>query len=177
MAVIEQRVVNERPKIGPRGGGGGGAARPEPEAEAAAGAPAKSKKKLVVILGVVVAIVAAAAYYFLVMSKADAAAEPAAPEPGAVHKVEAMSINLADGRYLRIAVGLQLTLDGAAGHGGEFDDSKARNAIIDLFSGLPVAEVAPGEAREALRKELATTLEESYHGGVMDVYLIDFVTQ
>lgn len=174
MAVIEQRVVNERPKIGPRGGGG--AARPEPEAEVEA-TPKKSKKKLLLILGVVVVLAAAAAYYFLVMSKADAAAEPAAPEPGAVHKVEAMSINLADGRYLRIAVGLQLTLDGAAGHGGEFDDSKARNAIIDLFSGRPVAEVAPGEAREALRQELATTLEESYHGGVMDVYLIDFVTQ
>lgn len=174
MAVIEQRVVNERPKIGPRGGAG--AARPEPEAEAAA-TPKKSKKKLMLILGVVVVLVAAAAYYFLVLSKADAAAEPVEPEPGAVHKVEAMSINLADGRYLRIAVGLQLTLDGAAGHGGEFDDSKARNAIIDLYSGRPVAEVAPGEAREALRQELAATLEESYHGGVMDVYLIDFVTQ
>lgn len=174
MAVIEQRVVNERPKIGPRGGGG--AARPEPEAEAVA-PPKKSKKKLVVILGVVVVLVAAAAYYFLVLSKADAAAEPVEPEPGLVHKVEAMSINLADGRYLRIAVGLQLTADGAAGHGGEFDDSKARNAIIDLYSGRPVAEVAPGEAREALRQELAATLEESYHGGVMDVYLIDFVTQ
>jgi flagellar FliL protein len=175
MAVIEQRVVNERPKIGPRGGGG--AARPEPEAEVEA-TPKKSKKKLLLILGVVVVLAAAAAYYFLVMAKGSAAAEPAAPEPGAVHKVEAMSINLADGRYLRIAVGLQLTLDGGTdGHGGEFDDSKARNAIIDLFSGRPVAEVAPGEAREALRQELATTLEESYHGGVMDVYLIDFVTQ
>lgn len=175
MAVIEQRVVNERPKIAPRGGAG--AARPEPEAAAATEAPKKSKKKLLLIVGVVVVLAAAAAYYFLVMSKADATAEPPAPEPGAVHKVEAMSINLADGRYLRIAVGLQLTA-GDGGHGGgEFDDSKARNAIIDQFTGLTVAEVSPIEAREALREQLATTLDESYHGEVMDVFLTDFVFQ
>lgn len=176
MAVIEQRVVNERPKIAPRGGGG--AARPEPESSAAAtAAPKKSKKKLFLIVGVVIVLAAAAAYYFLVMSKADAAAEHPAPEPGAVHKVEAMSINLADGRYLRIAVGLQLTA-GDAGHGGgEFDDSKARNAIIDQFTGLTIAEVSPIEAREALRVQLATTLDESYHGEVMDVFLTDFVFQ
>lgn len=173
MAVIEQRVVNERPKIAPRGGAG--AARPEPEA-APAEAPKKSKKKLLLIVGVVVVLAAAAAYYFLVMGKSDAAAEPPAPEPGAVHKVEAMSINLADGRYLRIAVGLQLTAGGDHG-GGEFDDSKARNAIIDQFTGLTIAEVSPIEAREALREQLATTLEESYHGEVMDVFLTDFVFQ
>lgn len=167
---IEQRVMNapQRPGGAPSGGG----IKPKAEASAPEEAPKKSKKKLLVVVGVLVVVLAAAAYYFLVMSKGgEAAAEPA-HEPGEVFTVEAMSINLAGGHYLRLGLGLQLT---AEAH--ELDAAKARDAAIVLFSGKTVDEVSDPASREALKGELAHQLEELYEGEVMDVYLTDFVTQ
>ena len=86
-----------------------------------------------------------------------------------------MSINLADGHYLRLGLGLQLTLE--AGAHGPVDAAPARDAAIALFSGRTVAEIADPTTREALKAELTETLKTAYHGEVMAVYLTDYVTQ
>ena len=74
--------------------------------------------------------------------------------------------------YLRIAVGLQMV---AGAH--EADTSKAADATIAVFSGLPMSEVNDPKHRELLRKELVKELEERYEGDVMGVYFTELVTQ
>lgn len=165
---IEQRIVNApaRPTSAPAGGIGSKKVAPEPVAEEAP----KSRKKLVVIVAAVLVAVGAAAYVFL-FSGGEPEGE-AAPVPGEVLTVEAMSLNLADGRYLRLGLGLQLTEEVH-----EIDSAKARDAAIALFSGRTVAEIADPATRDALKVELAHTLHEAYEGEVIDVYLTEYVTQ
>lgn len=166
---IEQRVMNAPQRPGAAQAGGG--IKPKADAAAPEAEPKKSKKKLFVVVGIVVVALAAAAYYFLVMGKEGEAAEPA-PEPGEVFTVEAMSINLADGHYLRLGFGLQLTLEAH-----ELDAAKARDAAIALYSGKSVAEITDPPTRDTLKTEFAEILEGLYEGEVMDVYLTDYVTQ
>lgn len=170
MAVVEQRIVGQgRQKIG--AGRPAAAPAPEPAPE-----PAKGGKKLTVVLAVVVAVLVAAgvAGYFLVVKPgmAQGAAE-APPEPGVIVQIESMNINLADGHYLRLGLGLQLTADA----GSEFDATFAKDAMISLLSGRAVADLTTGEGRELAREALAEALEVAYEGHVMGVYFTDFVTQ
>lgn len=172
---IEQRVIGGGQKIGGAKGGAIGAKKdaPAPEPEPVK----KSKKKLFIglIAGVLV-LGGAAAYFFLGMGGGGEAeaAEPE-PEPGAVVAVEPISLNLAQGHYLRLGFSLQMTLE-SAGH-GDPDPGKAVDAAIALFSGRTVAEVSDPATRETLKHEFLVELEELYHGEVMDVYLTNYVTQ
>lgn len=167
---IEQRVIGGGQKIGGKGAIG---ARETPAPEAA---PAKkSRKGLVVVLAVVLVLGGAAAYYFLGM-KGGEAAPAAEPEPvaGAVVAVEPISMNLADGHYLRLGFELQLTEE----VGEEVPDTgKAVDAAIALFSGRSVSEVSDAATRDALKAELLHQIEELYEGEVMDLYLTNYVTQ
>lgn len=95
------------------------------------------------------------------------------PELGVVQSVESVSINLADGRYLRLGVALQLS----AGVEEEINPSKAIDTAIALFSGRSVDEVSSAEGRVALKLSLAEQLREAYHDEVIDVYLTEYVTQ
>lgn len=169
MARIEQRVVGaDRPKIG--GQRIGAAARDDAAPAETEAQPAKRGKKWLLLL-VALLVVAGAAYYFLVVANS-ADAGPTEPVPGVVQPVEAMSLNLVDGHYLRLGLGLQL-VDGAAA----IDDARARDAAIALFSGRTVKEVSSPEGRAELKAALAEQLEKIYDGDVMEVYLTDFVTQ
>jgi flagellar FliL protein len=173
---IEQRVISTG-KIGARNPSGGvGSVKAVPaEPEKSKGKP---KKKLILIAGaVLVLLVGAAAYWFLLgpgKAASDATpAAPPAPKPGVVLTVDAVSVNLADGHYLRLGLGLQLTADVAEAP----DPAKALDLAIALFSGHTVAEVSDPATRDALKAELVTQLSEAYEGEVMDVYLTNFVTQ
>ena len=130
-------------------------------------APEKSRRKL--LLGAAALIVAAiVAGWFFVL----APAEGSKPKPGEVLAMEPIQVNLSGGHYLRLGLGLQL-VEGAH----EVDGSKAADAAITVFSGLPVAEVNEPKVREHLREELNHVLEERYHGEVMEVYYTEYVTQ
>ncbi|WP_448059130.1 flagellar basal body-associated FliL family protein [Cellulomonas hominis] len=169
---IEQRVISSQ-KIGAKNPGTIGAA-PAKEAPAAeATEPKKSRRRLVLVLVAALVVVAAAAYYFLGRGAADPGVEPP-PEPGVVLPVDAISLNLADGHYLRIGLGLQLTADVGE---EKPDTSKAVDLAIALFSGRTVAEVSDPATREQLKAQLLTELTDAYEGEVMDVYLTDYVTQ
>lgn len=139
-----------------------GAAAPEEKAKGG------GKKKILVIV-LVVAVVAGAAWFFLLRPSGEA--EPEAV-PGEVVALEPVQINLAESHYLRIGVALQL-IEGAH----EIDGSKALDAVIEIFSGRSTDELTKPAGRHKLKKELMHTLEESYHGEVMDVYFTEFVTQ
>lgn len=94
------------------------------------------------------------------------------PEPGEILTLEAVQINLAEGHYLRLGLGLQMT---STAH--EVDGSKALDAAIDLFSGRELEYLQQNVHRAELKEKLTHRLEEAYHGDVMEVYFTEFVTQ
>jgi flagellar FliL protein len=149
-----------------------------PKAEEPPEPPAKKSKKLVLIIAVVAVLAAAAAAYFLFLKPAPAEGAAAETEPvelGEVMPVESVSLNLANGRYLRLGFALQLSAE--AGAHGELDTARALDQAIALFSGRDIAEVTDPAVRDQLTAELAHQLGETYHGEVVDVYLTEYVTQ
>lgn len=130
-------------------------------------APAKGgKKKKLVVVAVVLLLALGGAYQFVLKGG------PTEPQPGEVLVLEPIQLNLEGEHYLRLGLALQLTADAH-----EPDGSKALDAAITLLSGRSIDELAePGE-REGLKAELNETLQESYHGEVMEVYFTEFVTQ
>jgi flagellar FliL protein len=162
----EQRIIgSQSQRIGAKPG-------PPAPAEAASPTPRRRNRRPLILIGAGAATVAAGAGWFL--TRPDNAPE-AAPEVelGVVQTVEPISINLADGRYLRLGLGLQLT----ALVEEDVDPALALDKAIALFSQRPVAEISAPEGREALKGELVGQLEEAYEGEVVDVYFTNFVYQ
>lgn len=139
-----------------------------PEKEAEKSGP---NRMLVIGLAVVVLVLAAAAYF--VVFAGDAEAEGQKEQvAGEVLTLEPIQINLSGGHYLRLGMALQLTEDAY-----DVNGSKALDAAIDQFSGLPMEEIAKAEGRRAEKKELLKHLDKIYHHEVMDVFFTEFVMQ
>ena len=131
------------------------------------------KKKLLLILLVVLLAAAGAAYFFLFTGGEAEAEEPVA---GTVLPLDPIAVNLAGGGYLKIGVTLEFTEEGSGGgHGSGPDGSKATDLIISTFSQAQPADVTG--AREALKEALEEKIIEAYHGGVMNIYYNEYVTQ
>ena len=90
---------------------------------------------------------------------------------GKVVAVDPITINLANGHYLKVAVGLQATADA----GEEVSSSKAVDALITQFSGRTVDELATAAGRDAAKKALVKQLKKLYEKKVYDVYWTTFV--
>ena len=165
----ETRVMAKKGKNAEGGASSGGGAD---------GAPAGGRrKKLLALVGAVLLVAGGAAWFLLLGPGASAEAAEPEKEPevelGDVVAVEPISINLADGHYLKLGLGLQTVADVAH----EPDGSIALDAAITLYSGRSMAELADPTAREALKGELLHTLEEEYHHDVVDVYFTEYVMQ
>ena len=143
-------------------------------------APAKGGKKKMIII-VVAALAVAAGAYFMFLKPAPAEDAHAKPkqEPGAVVKMEPITLNLADGHYLKLGMALQFALAEEGGHGGgtEPDGSHALDLAISHFSNRPVAELSSAKARAQSKKELVAKVRKAYHDQVMDIYFTEFVMQ
>ncbi len=188
MTTQEARIVAPgKPKIGARPPAGG-APTPEPPAGGDDGGKGGKKRLMSIVIGVLVVVIALGAYWFLMGPGAageeaatDATEEEAAAdaheevESGGVQVVESISINLDQGHYLRLGLGLEVSAEAVA-H-GEIGEAIALDAAIALFSGRSQDELSDPEIREELKHELAETLYEAYHGEVIGVYYTDFVTQ
>jgi len=132
-----------------------------------------SKKKLVVI--VLVAVVALAAVYMLVL-KPKGDGKPAAkpkPSPGAVVKLDPITVNLAAGHFLKLGLSLQSSSDA----GEDVSGAKALDAAIGLFTGRTVEELAKRDGREKAKAALVKQVAELYENKVYDIYFTDFVMQ
>lgn len=166
---IEQRVMVNKPKVG-AGSSTSAASEPDPVANP------KSKKKILLVAALVLAMTAFAGYWFLLggpgTQEADAA-EAEHLELGEVVKIEPINLNLADGRYLRLGIALQLALEVEE----EPYTARALDLAISQFSGRPLAELASVEGRNALKAELLEKIKQAYDGEVLDLYYTDFVTQ
>lgn len=140
-----------------------------PQADDAPAEKKGGKKKLILALVAVLALGGGGYWFFL----KPAPAEKKEPEPGEVLKLDPIQVNLAGGHYLKIGIALQLTAEVAH----EPEGSKALDATIELFSGMPMDKLTRAESREKLKHELEKELEHAYHGDVMGVYFVDFVVQ
>lgn len=169
---IEQRVISG-PKIGAKIGGSSSSTTPAPAPEPEPKKRRLPSRKLLLVLGVVLVLAAAGAAWFLFFRGDGEPAPEPAPEAGSVVQVDPVSLNLADGHYLRLGLALQLTKDAEETP----DTAKALDLAITLFSGRTMAEISDPASREALKDQLAHQLVEAYEGEVMDVYLTNYVTQ
>jgi flagellar FliL protein len=132
-------------------------------------APPKRATKFKWVAVVLVVLVAGAVGYLALLKPSS---EDAKPTPGEVLALEPIQVNLAQGRYLRIGIALQLTEETA-----EVDGSKALDATIKQFSGTSVGELSNDKTRRALKEQLERTVVEMYQDEVMALYLVEFVTQ
>jgi flagellar protein FliL len=148
-----------------------------PAADVAAVKPKKSKKKLIIIVVLVLALVGGGAYMMLGKGGKPAAVLP--PEPGTVLKLDAITLNLADGAFLKLGLALQFTVEGSVSHegGAALDGSKALDLAIAHLSNRKIVELNSAEARGQAKEELAKAIEKAYHDTVMDVYFTEFVMQ
>jgi flagellar protein FliL len=142
--------------------------------------PKKTKKKFKLSKKLLIIIVAAVLVlggggggaYFMFFSGSKETAKPA-PKPGKVVPLDAITLNLRDGHFLKIKIALQATIDATETP----DGSKALDIMISQFSNLSVAELSSGPARETAKKELSKKISEAYEGQVMDIYFTEFVMQ
>jgi flagellar protein FliL len=139
--------------------------------KAAEEAPKKSKKKLIIIIAAAVVLLGGGAGGFLAMS--GGSAKKPEPKPGKVVPMDAVTLNLADGHFLKLKLALQATADAAEAP----DGSKAVDIAISQFSNLPVSELSSNAAREKAKKDLTEKVEKAYDGEIMAVYFTEFVMQ
>jgi flagellar protein FliL len=137
-----------------------------------------SKKLLIIVVAAVVLLIGGGvgAYFAFFASSGEEEAHPE-PTPSAVVVAEAITVNLADGHYLKIAIALQTTTEAHEA----VDTSKALDIVISQFSNLEVAELSTSKQREAEKAELTEKVVEAYtqegHEYVMAVYFTEFVIQ
>jgi flagellar protein FliL len=148
----------------------------------AAEAPKKKSPMLliIIILAVVVLGGGGVGAYFLFFKK-DPNAAPPAPVKGVIATMDnAITINLADGHYLKLGFALQETADAGT---ETVDMSEAIDLAIDQYTGMTVAELSTEKGRNAAKEELLKKIEEAYYEEekktqiVMDIYFTQFVTQ
>lgn len=139
-------------------------------------APRRTRTLLIAIVLVVLLGGGGAAYLLTRGSGHDAAA---APVPGVVVDLEPLTLNLADGRFLKVGLSLQMSADAPAAHGGEtgVNGAKARDAAIGIFGQRSYQQLLSPSGRAAALKALDTEVRRRYDGEVLQVYLTEFVMQ
>ena len=138
--------------------------------------PSGRRKKLLVIALPLLALVAG---WYVLLGPGANGGEPAAahePEPGAVLSLEPITMNLADGRLLKVGLALQVVAEPSSGH-GEVTGAVALDEAIAYLGGRTYDELVAPEARQAAKDELSKRVAERYHHDVLEVYFTEFVMQ
>jgi flagellar FliL protein len=141
------------------------------------------RKRLLIVLPVLLAA-AAGAWMFLKPGPAANATEKV--EPGPVVQLDAITLNLSDGHYLKLGLGLQLTEkaaeEAAAGHGEGaaeplVDGAPALDAAISVLGDRTYAQLLAKGGRAKAKAAMDVEIKHRYEGKVMAVYLTQFVMQ
>jgi flagellar protein FliL len=165
------------------------------EAEGGTDATPAAGGKSMMVPAIIVAVAVLAAGFMMKGGSGAAAAAPA-PEPteepvheGPVVETEPMTLNLADGHYLKVGLALQLAApeegeaEGGGGHGGGGGEetgpstAKALDLAITAFSSHTKHELSDPKERARVKKHLAEEISHAYHGEVIDIYFTQFVMQ
>jgi flagellar FliL protein len=142
-------------------------------------APKKSKKMLIIIVLAVVLLGGGGAGAYFAFFKGDSAEAAEKPVKGAVVAIEnALTINLADSHYLKMAFAMQMTEE--AGE-VEVDAAEAIDLAITQYTGMEIAELETAKGRDKAKAELLEKIEKAYNVDgkhlVMELYFTQFVTQ
>lgn len=106
---------------------------------------------------------------------------------GPVKALSSITMNLADGRLLKVGVALQLRAP-VAGAPAEVaaavdkDDptkgyARALDLVIEVLGKHTMAELVKPDMRDAAKKELVEKLKVAYHDQIEDIYFHEFVMQ
>ncbi|HEY9555498.1 MAG TPA: flagellar basal body-associated FliL family protein [Acidimicrobiales bacterium] len=125
-----------------------------------------------------------------VMGGGSASAEASAPTTtttvaGPVVVLDAVTLNLSDGRLLQVGLALELSAEAGSGGGEEEVDesdptkgyAKALDAAIGVFGHQTMAALSEPGGRDAAKVALEASLDELYHGEIVGVYFHQFVMQ
>lgn len=144
----------------------------------------KSKKLVIIIVAALVVVLAAVgvAVFMLLGGSGDEKSEAATAEPGIVVPLkDEMTLNLADGRFLKLQLALQLTKEGTEAAGEKaaetFDGSMAQDAAITVFSQYKYDDLLDPKKKEEARNKLTAETKKRYDDAVMQVYFRQFVMQ
>jgi flagellar FliL protein len=92
--------------------------------------------------------------------------------------VEPMSVNLADGHYLKVGVAIELVEGGDAKYFEKAGKpNKVRDLIITTAATRTMADLATAEGKEKFRTELDKGSEKLYKDEYHGIYLTEFVMQ
>jgi flagellar protein FliL len=123
------------------------------EAEAKGG-----KMKLILMVVPVLLLVAGAGWYFLIKpSGAGAAKALPPPTPGVVLQLDDITVNLANGHYLKVGMALQPTAAAKT-----VDGAEALDLAITEFSGKTIDELSSDAGRSAAKEELIARIKLAY---------------
>jgi len=143
--------------------------------EKQAGKAKKSKVKLIAIVLAVLLAGGAVAKFTVLAPPAKAGAEAAKatkkPAKGPVIPMDDMTLNLANGAYLRLKISLQTT----KGTSEELDTAAAAQDVIDTFSNLNVAQLTGAPNRKKYQAVLLKKLQEDYPKQILEVPYQEFV--
>lgn len=149
------------------------------EKDAAEAPKKKSKKMLMIIVIAVVLLGGGGGAAFFLLSGGKAQATVKTPTKGIVAPMDtALTINLANGHYLKLAFTVQETADAGA---TAIDLAEALDIAIEQYTGKDIAELSTEAGRTKNKDELLAKIEKAYNLNgkqvVMDLYLTQFVTQ
>lgn len=133
----------------------------------------KGKSKLMVMVIAVVFLLGGGIGGYLMLSGGSAEAEEPKPEEGVVVALDSITVNLADGHFLKIKMALQATADAAE----EPDGSKALDLAITEFTDKEMTDLSTAAGRKKAKEDLLHKVQEAYDGEVMDIYFTEFVMQ
>lgn len=101
-------------------------------------------------------------------------------EPGEVLSLDTITLNLADGHFLKVGLALQLA-EGVKPEGEKPDpkaySAKALDTAITVLGGHTFDELVDPKVREQVKTELSKKVSERYEGDILSVYFTEFVMQ
>lgn len=145
-------------------------------------------KKLVIILAAALAVVLVAGGVVVMTllkgQKANAGPDPATVNGTVYAMEEPMTLNLSDGKFLKVNMAIQMSQAGdenLAANGGDPavgpDLSMARDAAISVLSTYKYDELLQPAKKTEAQKKLSGVVKERYDGDVIGVYFTEFVMQ
>ncbi len=169
--------------VGGRDGlGQSSGARDDAQAGEATGGKRKGgkRKKLLVAL-VLVAVVAGGEVTGKLPGLRHGDAAPAKPVPGTVLTLDPITLNLADGHYLKLGLALQMVKEKSSGEAATTtaasEGAKALDLAITRFASTTMNQLLATGGREKAKAQLKEAVVKRYDGKVMDIYFTEFVMQ